>query len=312
MLVCQLWELQGSAGIWIFNFTLRRVITLSGLVRRINLGVRVSEWFFFFFAFALVCRACFKSDVSKNVPLHPPPPPPSCLPETISSRRRRGDEVKNYSPWLSEMEQSVGWSRLVCSRQWRVKEITPSLCQQPWPCTHKNIMRKDMLGLQGRKKKKKEGGLSLEHSSQAATGGKQLFACCSTSQGQWVRLLRSTALDGVAAECRRVTSWHRSPANTNNCSRSRLWVQTPGSVAGLSDSSFTVGTERSRSHWRRRNREEMAGSCVRASAGQSACFILFFSPFFPFPVLFSDNWGLTCCCSVEGQSKGKVMTPSST
>lgn len=86
-----------------------------------------------------------------------PSAPLSHLPETISSRRRRGDEVKNYSPWLSEMEQSVGWSRLVCSRQWRVKEITPSLCQQPWPCTHKNIMRKDMLGLQGRKKKKKRG-----------------------------------------------------------------------------------------------------------------------------------------------------------
>lgn len=58
-------------------------------------------------------------------------------------------------PWLSEMEQSVGWSRLVCSWQWRVKEITLGLCQQPWPCSHKNIMRKDMLGLQGREKKKK-------------------------------------------------------------------------------------------------------------------------------------------------------------
>lgn len=219
MLVCQLWELQGSAGIWIFNFTLRRVITLSGLVRRINLGVHISEWFFFC-VLSCAMRASNQTCLKMCLSIHPP-----LRPKTISSRWRRGDEVKNYSPWLSEMEQSVGWSRLVCSRQWRVKEITPSLCQQPWPCTHKNIMRKDMLGLQGRKKKKKEGGLSLEHSSQAATGGKQLFACCSTSQGQWVRLLRSAELDGVAAECRRVTSWHRSPANTNNYSRSRLWVQ---------------------------------------------------------------------------------------
>lgn len=41
-------------------------------------------------------------------------------------------------PWLSEMEQSAGWSRLVCSRQWRVKEITPGLWQQPWPCSQEH------------------------------------------------------------------------------------------------------------------------------------------------------------------------------
>lgn len=112
------------------------------------------------------------------------------------------------------MEPSAGWSRLVCSWQWRVKEITLGLCQQPWPCSHRNIMRKDMLGLQGRKKKKKEKrGLSLEHSSQTATGGKQLFACCFTSRGQWVRRLQSTELNGAAAESGHVTSGLRSPAN---------------------------------------------------------------------------------------------------
>lgn len=68
-----------------------------------------------------------------------------------------------------------------------------------------------MLGLQGRKKKKR--GLSLEHSSQTATGGKQLFACCFTSRGQRVRRLQSRELNGAAAECGHVTSRLHSPAN---------------------------------------------------------------------------------------------------
>ena len=58
-----------------------------------------------------------------------------------SDKRRRPTEVMKWEtipPWLSEMEQSAGWSRLVCSRQWRVKEITPGLCQQPWPCSQEH------------------------------------------------------------------------------------------------------------------------------------------------------------------------------
>lgn len=59
--------------------------------------------------------------------------------QTLPNDKRRRPTVamkrKPSPPWLSEMEQSAGWSRLVCSRQWRVKEITPGLCQQPWPCS---------------------------------------------------------------------------------------------------------------------------------------------------------------------------------
>lgn len=89
----------------------------------------------------------------------------------LQPKRPRGRWSEKLFPWLSEMEQSVGWSRLVCSRQWQVKEITLGLCRQPWPGSHRNIMRKDMLGLLGRKR-----GQSLRDSSQTATGGKQLFS----------------------------------------------------------------------------------------------------------------------------------------
>lgn len=80
--------------------------------------------------------------------------------------------MRNYSPWLSEMEPSVGWSRLVCSRQWRVKEITPSPCQQPWPCRHRNIMRKDMLGLQWGE----EDEVEVEEEEVENIGGRLKFA----------------------------------------------------------------------------------------------------------------------------------------
>ncbi len=66
------------------------------------------------------------------------------------------------------MEQSVGWSRLVCSWQWRVKEITLGLCQQPWPCSHRSIMRRDMLGLPERKRLKFEAFFTDSYRRQTA------------------------------------------------------------------------------------------------------------------------------------------------
>lgn len=113
--------------------------------------------------------------------------------------RRGGDEVKNYSPWLGEMELSVGWSRLVCSRQWRVKEITPSLCQQPWPRTHKNIMRKDMLGLQGGEEEEEEEGEVV-----AKTGGRPKFGAFFAGSDR-----RKTASSGFSSASRGVSERDR-------------------------------------------------------------------------------------------------------
>ena len=97
-----------------------------------------------------------------------------CLkPASLSDKQRhaKGDEVKNSSVGLSETVS--GRSRLVCSRQWRVKEITRGSVSPALALLARgNIMRKDMLGLLGReeREKKKERSRGLQRPPETADG----------------------------------------------------------------------------------------------------------------------------------------------
>lgn len=103
-----------SKGHWL---VLLHMITLSGPARMIILSVRVASFL------RPYASGVLSSKPSWTMSVGGPP---------------RWWSEKLFPPRLSEMEQSAGWSRLVCSRQWRVKEITAGLCQQPWPCSREH------------------------------------------------------------------------------------------------------------------------------------------------------------------------------